>query len=60
MNWKNFSMHTRTVSSKNSNVIESEQKSECESFWLLFYGKKQKFFENICLSKRKTKAGGKQ
>ena len=56
MNWKNFSMHTRMVLSKNSNCIGSEQKSE----WLLFYGKSRTFSQNLRLNMGKTKEEEKQ
>lgn len=59
MNWKNSCMHTRMVSSKSSNGIESEQKSECASFWLLFYGKSRTFSGNLRLNIRQTKEEGK-
>lgn len=60
MNWKNSCMRTRTVSSKNSNCIESEQKSECAHSGFYFMEKTELFMENLRLNMRKTKEEGKQ
>lgn len=53
-------MHTRMVLSKNSNCIESEQKSECAHSGFYFMGKSRTFSENLRLNMGKTKEEGKQ
>ena len=52
-------MHTRMVSSKNSNCIESEQKSECAHSGFYFM-ENQNFFGKYASEYPKDKRGGKR